>query len=604
MALSEDPEAPTAEGGPPAGKAPPAMRMKRPTAPDRAEMDKQIEKLNAETERHAGRIREIKDLLQARRDRSKGTGGEEAAVMRRLADFRAQFEATKNQKQAWQDELARAEQTREALRAQVKALKGRVKYATVEDIDGQIGRLEAELNGSGLSPGEEERKVRQIKDLAQSRATVKNYHDRLEKMQEDDRMREGLARRVAGAEERLEGLRGDIAREKGRMAELHACRDDDSTEESSLREEKEECWAIMQALRAKRDAIRDEYREKYEEFKRREAEFRKWQSEDRKKRQEARKKDYEQRQAERAAERAEYEVDVYEEKLLQCDQMLSYLSKFSNPSKEEAAKEAAKEVEAPAPGMKLLNRDDDPDLGWFSGMGSKANAKKQKGKKAMKENRFTEEKKLMHTIDILQAFHRLQVPVPNTVSEVCKTIELVKDKKEQLRDRKEKGLAPTEALPKAESSKGSSSKPVSNGKAAGESSDASPGGLNEDEYPALVGKKDTVGQEQRNEPEADGQGLTPADGADPDEEAAEEPEGGEDAPATGKEAAAAPECDSKEAVETPAEPAEAAQCGHSETVAKEPQTESLTKREEGAEGLTEEKHCSPDATRDVTVDGQ
>ena len=67
-----------------------------------------------------------------------------------------------------------------------------------------------------FTPEEEERKVRQIKDLAQSRATVKNYHDRLEKMQEDDRMREGLARRVAGAEERLEGLRSDIAREKGR----------------------------------------------------------------------------------------------------------------------------------------------------------------------------------------------------------------------------------------------------------------------------------------------------------------------------------------------------------------------------------------------------
>ncbi|CAD7700831.1 unnamed protein product [Ostreobium quekettii] len=623
MALLEEPEA-MAEGAGGGGTAPKGpARMKRPAVPDRAEMDKQVEKLNAETERHAARIKEIKGVLAARRDRSRGASGEESAIMRRLADLRAQFEATKKQKQAWRDEMARADKAREALRGQVKALKGRVKYATVEDIDGQISRLEAELNGGALSPVEEERKVRQIKDLAQSRATVKSYHERLEKMQEDDRMRDELGRRVVGADERLDALKGEMASERGRVGELHAARDDDGAEEARLREEKEECWTIMQALRAKRDAIRDEYRGRYEEFKRRDAEFRRWQSEDRKKRQEAKKKDYEQRQAERAAELAEYEVDVYAEKLLQCDQMLSYLSKFSAPSKEDSAKDEAKEIAAPQPGMKLLNRDEDKDLGWFAGMG-KGKAKKTKGKKVVKEDRPADEKKLMHTIDILQAFHRLQVMVPNTMSDIPKTIELVKEKKQQLHDQKEKGVVPDEAPSIAKGNQHSHSKPGSNKKSDAKGAKVGPGDLHGDEYPSLVGTKDPAVQEPDGkaaaEPAAESMGAVleekddgpavaaeePATAAEDAVVAAEEPAVAAEEPAVAvveraaavdepavvvEEPRSAPECDHKEpatTTEKPGEPlhngekekpAEAMQNGHEDVKIKEGRKAGCSKQE-------------------------
>lgn len=333
----------------------------------------------------------------------------------------------------------------------------------------------------------------------------------------------------------------------------------------------------MQALRAKRDAIRDEYRGKYEEFKRREAEFRKWQSEDRKKKLEAKKKDYEQRQKERAAERAEYEVDLYEEKLLQCDQMLSYLSKFSAPSKEDTTKDEAKEIAAPQPGMKLLNRDEDQDLGWFAGMG-KGKTKKGKGKKVVKEDRPADEKKLMHTIDILQAFHRLQVTVPNTMSDVPKTIELVKEKKQQLCDRKEKGLAPAEAPSNAENSQHSLSKPASNRKADGKGTKVGPGDLHGDEYPLLVGEKGLVVQELddkvNGEPAAEsiaavleekGDGLVQAveePGVVVEEPAVvvAEPAVAAEEPAVAvDESAVAPECDPKEPATTTEKPADAVQ---------------------------------------------
>lgn len=524
MGFPGDPETLPSEGNgvgaPGPGKAPSAPRMKKPQPPDRTEMDKQIEKLNAEIEKHAGRIKQIKEVLQARRDKSKGASSEDKAILRRLGDLKAQMDAAKKQKQQLREEIGRADQTRDALRTQVRALKERVKYTTVEEIDAQIQRLEQKLNHSTLSPKEEEWSVKQIKDLAQSRASVRNFRERLEKMQEDDRLREDLVRRVAGVDEKLDALKAELAKERARLGELHAARDDETTEDATLKDEKDECWQIMVALRTKRDEIRAEYKSKFDEFKKQENKFFEWQREDRKKKQEARKIEKEQRQAERAAIAEEYKMDIYEEKQLRCDQLLAYLGKFSAPSKEDTAKAATKNVTAPEPGMKLLTREQDDDLeGWFAGMGSKGKAKKQKGKKVMKEDRPTEEKKLMHTLDILQAFHHLQIAVPNTVSEVPTAIELVKAKKEMFREKKEKGIALTEPHSETGTRRQRTTEESSNGGKAGTGSNGegkagaggeglaqdkvNVGSLNDDDYPALVSKHQQPGAREECVAQAD-----------------------------------------------------------------------------------------------------
>lgn len=452
MALPEAPETQSGNEENGAGAGTKAQKMKKPVPPDSVEKDKQVEKLTAEIERYADRIQQIKDVLASRKEHSRGASGEEQAIIRRIKDIRTQFQAALKQKQAFREEQNRAAASRDALRSQLRELKDRVKYTTVEEIDVQISRLEEKLNHSSMSSSEEEWSVEQVRNLARSRATVRTYQEKLNDMQGDERPREELASKLRAIDARLDELKAEEMAEKERLQEIRASREDETSNEEALQQEKKDCYEIILRLREKRSEIRTEYNAKYDEFKKLDSEYRQQQNAERKKRQEQKRLENEQRQAERAAREAEYKVDLYDEKAIRCDQLLSYLGKFAATTKQDKTEVAVEDVEAPGPGFKLLNKDGDDLDGFFAGTGKKGKGKKQKGKKLVKEDK-TDVKKLIHTIDILQEFHRLQVTVPNTVSEVPKAIQELKERKEHYNEQKMKGGPSVKHAPNAEKSK-------------------------------------------------------------------------------------------------------------------------------------------------------
>lgn len=67
-------------------------RSKRPARPDNKESRRQTEKLTAEINRYAERIKEIKSVLENRRKSGPQTGSKEHGLTRKLDELRADFQ--------------------------------------------------------------------------------------------------------------------------------------------------------------------------------------------------------------------------------------------------------------------------------------------------------------------------------------------------------------------------------------------------------------------------------------------------------------------------------------------------------------------------------
>lgn len=75
------------------------------------------------------------------------------------------------QKQAVRAELDSASKAREALRTQVRGMKGKMEYTTVEKIDEQMARLEQRLQHTSMPLTEEKKVLDDIKKLRASRVS-------------------------------------------------------------------------------------------------------------------------------------------------------------------------------------------------------------------------------------------------------------------------------------------------------------------------------------------------------------------------------------------------------------------------------------------------
>ena len=81
-----------------------------------------------------------------------------------------------NKKQV-RSELEAVNNGRDALREQVRSMKGKMEYTSVEKIDEAIARMEGRLQHSSMPLAEEKRVLEDIKKLRASR--VRAYHRRI-----------------------------------------------------------------------------------------------------------------------------------------------------------------------------------------------------------------------------------------------------------------------------------------------------------------------------------------------------------------------------------------------------------------------------------------
>lgn len=451
--------------------------LTKPTRPDPEEVRAQTQQLTAAIEKYAARIQEIKELTANRRGNRVEPSTKERTLLKSLHETKGSFQAALRQKQSIRDELNKANQARESLRVKVRQIKDNTKFSSVEEIDGQIKRLEEKINKTELNEKEQAECVTQIRQLVRSRETVRSLRKQLDSMQSDENLCEDLMERLKDVDAELDKWKSKEKEVSKELEQIRKQREEEEMDTSGLISEKQECWQVMVALREKKKEINDAFTERMNEYRRQEKEYRLQKRElqrkeederrakrenepedhvivrpapkdiprnnrtpERKKRETWREEEPDRRKTERHQRNVDHQYNLQQQKVAVCDELLSYLA-LHNPVKETTTVESkatstASQAWLPAEaGMKVLKKSENEERdAWLLG-GNRKKPKHKKPKKTAKTEK-PEDKILMHSLQTLQTFNDLRVRVPDTLADVPKAIQSLEDLKLQLQTNK------------------------------------------------------------------------------------------------------------------------------------------------------------------------
>jgi hypothetical protein len=225
---------------------------------------------------------------------------------------------------------------------------------------------------------------------------------------------------------------------RGKLNTLKAAETEQTADIPSLVQERDDCREVIGELRNKIQELRTEWNERNQEWWEHTQKVREQQREERKERDVKRQAEYEVRQKERAARAAEYAGDPFDAEVTQCEQLINYLSKFKPQASAAAGADSSKAQIAPPQGMMLPKKKGNDDLeAQYSYKGKKAKGKK--GSKADSEvaDAKPESRRLTHSIDMLNAFHKLKLEVPLTTAQVEPLLAQIQDKKQHWLDKRQ-----------------------------------------------------------------------------------------------------------------------------------------------------------------------
>jgi hypothetical protein len=344
---------------------------------------------------------------------------------------------------------------RDKLFAEQRAIKESIKGpSNLQAVEEAIARMEYELTHESLS-ADREKMVREKKERAEKhdRPAAMHLAQVSAKIDEAKAASEAIRSDIAVLNTRLDRIKAAREAEETKQNELRAAQQEARADIPALNVEKKELWEVITALRDKQREIRTAFQAKWDEFKKVDKAWKGWFAEERKKRNEVRHQEYLERQAARAARDDVVKPKKFEHEVYTCEQVLSYLRQFVVVEK--AAVEEKKPVDAPAPGMKLMNKktlDEEADALWGSvqkkgkGKGARKAAEKQKAAEAVKQL-----PKVL-PLETLKTFHELGVEPPATNEDVSKTIAALEAKKKEYEEKRDKAAAepPSEDEPEPE----------------------------------------------------------------------------------------------------------------------------------------------------------
>eukprot|EP00193_Tetraselmis_chui_P007767 CAMPEP_0177766680 /NCGR_PEP_ID=MMETSP0491_2-20121128/8650_1 /TAXON_ID=63592 /ORGANISM="Tetraselmis chuii, Strain PLY429" /LENGTH=510 /DNA_ID=CAMNT_0019283103 /DNA_START=226 /DNA_END=1758 /DNA_ORIENTATION=+ len=410
--------------------APPALpteKLKRIPKPDETEYNAKFVKLNAEIQSKRARVAEIKEVLDNFHERRKGGGSGEGAELRnKISDEKARFASVLAKKNQLRDQLERINKHRDELRSQAKATKDKNQYMKQEDIDEKMAKLQHKLEHTSLTLNEEKQVLQQLKDLERMRATVDQYADAMDKVNNSNGMREGVIDQLKGLDEEMNGSKARLNALQEEMTALREKENADVPNLTELKEERKECYEVIKAASAVKDKLYRERKAAMDEFYQRERDVKRQMNEERKARAIVRQKEWEERQKERKEREDAQRGEPFEDEIILCDQMASYLQSYlpKEAVPAETSSASISEPAAPEAGMKRVKKKgegEEEELFSVKGKGGK------KGKKGgAKKDDKPAVVKIQHSIDTIAAFGKLKVTVPLATDAVTATIEALK----------------------------------------------------------------------------------------------------------------------------------------------------------------------------------
>ncbi|CAM6098538.1 unnamed protein product [Calypogeia fissa] len=423
--------------GPIVDAAGPPKRIKRLERPNKATLDEDVAKVFDEIDGFQGRISEIKALIDSKQQNKQITSAEVLDARTRLNEFTASFRKVMDEKKAIREELDHADKLRERMRADARAVRDKLPYVRMEQIDEEVKKLEYRMSHTSLTLQEEKKLLQQVKDLTKSRDFVKDYNDRLDQITQDEGSRGEILDKIREKDAILNDLRAKQEEQRKVLAQIKEKDASHTVDIPALIEERNETFEKIKVLREQVKEIKAEFRNKEEEYWERERQWKEQQALQRRREYEKREADRKEREKIRKQREAENYIEPYTDEIIMVDQLSSYLQKYA-PAVEEAAAAATagassttpQKAEIVAPkgvGTVLVskkNKFDEETDSWFSGKSkgkkAKAPAPKNKGKE-----------KLSLSLDALTSFEKLKLPPPTTVGDVTKSIEDLRLKKEE-----------------------------------------------------------------------------------------------------------------------------------------------------------------------------
>jgi len=430
-------------------------KAKRPARPDDAERNIQVQKLQEQIDKASARIAEIKAILDSRGS-SRGVVSPEVQAGRdKIQQLRAEFDTVLVQKKRLMSQNDDKKTERDKLFAEQRSIRDTIKGpSNLQAVEEAIARMEYELTHESLS-AEREKMLREKKERAEKhdRPAAMRLAQVSAKIDEAKRESEAIRSDIAVLNTRLDRIKAAREEEEAKLNEIRQAQQDARSDIPALNVEKKELFEVINALRDKQREIRTAFQAKWDEFKKQDRAWKGWFAEERKKRNEQRHKEYLERQAARAARDQPVKTVKFEHEVYTCEQVLSYLRQFVVAQKAVDVEEK-KTVDAPAPGMKLLNKktlDEEADALW----GSVASKKGRGARKAAEKQKAAEAVKVLPKVlplETLKTFHELGVEPPSTNEDVPKTIAALEAKKKEFEEKRDKAAAepPSEEEPEAE----------------------------------------------------------------------------------------------------------------------------------------------------------
>jgi len=396
--------------------------FKKVPKPDENAFKAKVEEINGEIKKLNDQVAELRKQIDEASNQRSGQQGV-------LNEARSLMNQLKAERQAARDALNAVLDARNAARAaldkavaQNKAMKGEMKYTSLEEIEAAIARLQRQQNTTSMSLNEEKKLIKEMEALQSSKKLVAQF---AEAQAGVSGQREAANSFNAAIAERQAAVKAAADRVQEQWQVLEGMsKDTDSVksavpalieQRNALRKLIDEQYDRLRAARAEHKAANDEWYGWQREQRRLKAEKRRAE-------QEAKKAEYE---ARKAAAEAELAAQVpYEEEMALCDVVAKYLEGLLGPPQPKAgAAAAAAAGPAELEGMRALRRDS-LDAGPMLGGG-------KKGKKGKKRNKDPEKKAagLTHTVDSLASFGLLGVDPPATKAAVPAALEAVRAKK-------------------------------------------------------------------------------------------------------------------------------------------------------------------------------
>lgn len=407
-------------------------KVKRLEKPDRGILDEQISKLQNQVDTCQARIQEIKVIIENKKEGRKqiGSGGQLART--RMAELRAQFKAALDEKNAIREELNASDAARDALRNETKAIKDKLSFVRIEQIDEEINKLERKISHTTMALDEERKTLDNIKQLRKSREMVKAYNERLERLQEDDSIRRSIVDRMKSKDLAINEIKAMENQQRAILEEIRMKEDQEVSSIPALANERNESYEIVREAKEAIRQLRTEFKAREDEYYQRERECRAQIREEKQARWELAQAERKEREARRKAYERENAPDPFDDEIRACEQLIGYLSKYvSSPEVVEVASTSSKDFKDFEGMVTVASRRDVDEVadGQLAGLVGGLGAGK-KGKKAKKNAKKDSKPELLsHGLDSLGNFALLKIRAPLTQADCAGSMEEVKEKK-------------------------------------------------------------------------------------------------------------------------------------------------------------------------------